>query len=50
MSADDEAALIAEYRRLRRRLHELTVESETVDQRLVEIEFRLPDSYVHPDE
>ena len=50
MSAKDNTDLIAEYRRLRRLLHELTAKAETVDKRLVEIEFLLPDQYVYPEE
>jgi hypothetical protein len=45
MSADDDAKLIAEYQRLRRLLHELMAQAETVDSRLIEIERRLPDDY-----
>ena len=44
----DEDALIAEYERLRRLAHELDVQSETVDARLVEIEKQLPDRYTFP--
>jgi hypothetical protein len=40
--------LIAEYERLRRLAHELDVQSETVDARLVEIEKQLPDRYRFP--
>lgn len=43
--AKNEAELIAEYERLRRRSHELTVQLDTVDARLVEIERQLPDTY-----
>ncbi len=41
----DENALIAEYERLRRKAHELHVQAEYVDRRLVEIERQLPDDY-----
>ncbi len=44
----DEENLIAEYERLRRRAHELDVETETVDRRLIEIEKELPDHYTFP--
>jgi len=44
----DEKALIAEYERLRRRAHELDVETQTVDRRLTEIEKELPDRYTFP--
>ena len=40
--------LIAEYQRLRRLAHELDVQAETVDARLVEIEKQLPDRYRFP--
>ncbi|HLA85751.1 MAG TPA: hypothetical protein VJL29_13250 [Thermoguttaceae bacterium] len=52
MSPDDEAEakLIAEYERLRRRLHELNVQVEHIDRRLVQIERQLPDRYVFPDD
>jgi hypothetical protein len=39
------AKLTAEYERLRKLLHELDVQSATVDGRLVEIERELPDDY-----
>jgi hypothetical protein len=39
----DEPALIAEYEDLRRKAHELDVQVESVDRRLVEIERQLPD-------
>jgi len=44
----DEEKLIAEYERLRRKAHELDVQSNTVDARLVEIEKQLPDHYRFP--
>jgi len=44
----DENALIAEYERLRRKAHELHVQAEYVDRRLVEIEEQLPDHYRYP--
>ena len=45
---ETEESLIAEYERLRRRAHELDVETETVDRRLTEIEKELPDRYTFP--
>ena len=45
---EDEDALIQEYERLRRKAHELQVQTETVDARLVEIERQLPDHYQYP--
>lgn len=42
------ARLVAEYERLRRLLHELDVQANTVDGRLVEIERELPDRYTFP--
>ncbi len=44
----DEDALIREYERLRRKAHELDVQAETVDARLIEIEELLPDHYTFP--
>ena len=41
----DQKTLIAEYEKLRRLAHELDVQSNTVDARLVEIEGQLPDNY-----
>lgn len=41
----NEEELIAEYERLRRKAHELSVQAETVDRRLVEIERQLPDTF-----
>ena len=43
-----EEELIAEYERLRRLAHELDVQANTVDARLVEIESQLPDRYTFP--
>ena len=43
----DHKALIAEYDRLRRLAHELDVQAETVDARLIEIERQLPDQYTY---
>lgn len=40
--------LIAEYERLRRVMHELTVRMNAVDARLIEIEKELPDDYQYP--
>jgi hypothetical protein len=40
--------LITEYEELRRLAHESHVQAETVDQRLVEIERQLPDTYIFP--
>ena len=48
MSRDDEAKLIQEYEELRRKAHELNVQANTVDQRLVELERVLPKRYVFP--
>ncbi len=47
MIANNEAALIAEYERLRRELDELNVRTEWIDARLVELEKLLPDHYVY---
>lgn len=44
----DKDALIAEYERFRRLAHELDVQSEMVDARLIEIENQLPDHYTFP--
>jgi len=44
----EEENLIAEYEKLRRKAHELDVQSNTVDARLVEIEKQLPDHYRFP--
>ena len=46
---DDEAKLMAEWERLRKRLHELTAQTEHIDQRLVQIERQLPDHFPFPD-
>lgn len=40
--------LIAEYEGLRKLAHELQVQANTVDARLVEIERQLPDHYNYP--
>ena len=40
--------LIREYERLRKLAHELDVEANTVDERLVELESHLPDGYSYP--
>ena len=40
--------LIAEYERLRKVMHELTMQMNTVDARLIEIEKELPDNYKYP--
>lgn len=40
--------LIAEYERLRKVMHELTVRMNVVDARLIEIEKDLPDDYLYP--
>lgn len=48
MNPDERAKLIREYERLRKLAHELDVQSNTVDQRLVEIEQLLPDRYSFP--
>ena len=39
---------IAEYERLLRLAHELQVQANTVDARLIEIERQLPDHYNYP--
>ena len=39
---------IREYERLRHLAHELDVQAETVDRRLVEIEHQLPEAYTFP--
>ena len=44
----DEEKLIAEYEALRRKAHELDVQSNTVDARLIELEKQLPDRYTFP--
>lgn len=44
----DEETLIQEYERLRHSAHELDVQAEAVDRRLVEIEGQLPDWYTFP--
>ena len=42
------AQLVAEYENLRRLAHELDVQANTVDQRLIEIERELPGNYAYP--
>jgi hypothetical protein len=44
----DERTLIAEYERLRWLAHELEVQAECVDRRLIELEGQLPDRYTFP--
>lgn len=48
MLPEDEAKLIAEYERLRKRLHELNVQVEHIDRRLIQIERQLPDHFTFP--
>ncbi len=48
MNPQERTSLIQEYERLRRLAHELDVQVETVDQRLVELERLLPDRYDYP--
>lgn len=48
MDREERTKLIREYERLRKLAHELDVLSNTVDQRLVEIERLLPDRYSFP--
>ena len=48
MFTDDEAKMIAEYERLRRKLDELDREAERVDARLIELDRLLPDDYDYP--
>ena len=48
MNREERAKLIREYERLRKLAHELDVQSNTVDQRLIEIERLLPDRYSFP--
>ena len=44
----DEQTLIREYENLRHKAHELDVQVECVDRRLLEIERQLPDWYTFP--
>jgi hypothetical protein len=44
----EEAELVREYERLRKLAHELDVQANAVDARLVEIEGQLPDRYRFP--
>jgi hypothetical protein len=46
--SEERTNLIEEYERLRRLAHELDVQAETVDQRLIELERLLPDRYCYP--
>ncbi len=48
MDREERTKLIREYERLRRLAHELDVQSNTIDQRLVEIERLLPDRHLYP--
>ena len=48
MTTPDDAALIAEYERLRQEADQLFRRTEQVDARLVELERLLPDSYTYP--
>jgi len=50
MDREKRTKLIREYERLRKLAHELDVQSNTVDQRLVEIERLLPDRYSYPED
>ena len=46
MPGEDEK-LIIRYERLRRRLSELLTRMDEVDQKLIEIEWRLPEDYTY---
>ncbi|MBN1909325.1 MAG: hypothetical protein JW818_06275 [Pirellulales bacterium] len=46
--AKSEEELIGEYEQLKRRLHELNVQTEHIDRRLVQIERQLPDHFTLP--
>jgi hypothetical protein len=48
MNPEERIKLIREYERLRKIAHELDVQVETVDRRLVELERLLPDRYEFP--
>ncbi|MBN1910338.1 MAG: hypothetical protein JW818_11405 [Pirellulales bacterium] len=50
MNREERAKLIREYERLRKLAHELDVQSNTVERRLVEIERLLPDRYSYPED
>ena len=50
MNPDERAKLIREYERLRKLAHELDVQSNTIERRLVEIERLLPDRYSYPED
>ena len=39
--------LVVEYERLRKVMHDLTMQMNTVDARLVEIEYQLPNDYTY---
>lgn len=45
MSPEERIKFIREYEWLRRLAHDLAVQSATVERRLVELEFLLPDRY-----
>ncbi len=48
MNPQERIKLIREYERLRKIAHELDVQAETVDRRLIELEQLLPDRYCYP--
>ena len=48
MVTQDEAKLIAEYEKLRKRLFEIEALATAIDHRLVELEGLLPEEYTHP--
>lgn len=48
MSKPSDAALIAQYERLRQEADQLQERSEQVDARLVQLERLLPDTYTYP--
>lgn len=48
MNPEERSKLIREYERLRKLSHELDVQANSVDQRLIEIERLLPDRYKFP--
>ncbi|MCE5303320.1 MAG: hypothetical protein LLF97_09465 [Planctomycetaceae bacterium] len=48
MAKSEKADLIGEYVQLRDRLSDLYREVTVVDQRLVELEYLLPEKYVYP--
>jgi hypothetical protein len=47
---DERKKLIAEYESLRKLAHELDVQANTVELRLVALENLLPDDYICPDD